>query len=471
MFRDQRLKIRFEMLLRNSCNDDAQHFYLFLYLSIKQFYMKKTFTFLLLILLAASVVSAQRLLTEDFNYATGALTTVSGGNWTPFAGTAKPIQVINANLTYSGYVTNPSPTSGAVLLDTAKSNGENAYAKFSTVSSNTVYCTFLLDVLSVGNLFPNGTGKGEGFISFLPLSNSMANAAGVAIKRASTGFKLGVFPRINPDSVQIAWAKPKFSINTTLLVTMAYQFVPGEGNNLVMLWVNPRTDTLQISPDAQIIDIDSASKPRKFGKLALLQRSSHTPLCEIDAIKVSTDWNDAVLPLRLLSFNVIDNNGYASLSWQTCNEINMNKFEVQKSADAESFVGIGDVAAKNTSCGTTYTFKDPKALAGTAYYRIRMIDNDGSSSLSGIVHIDGKIPTKVSVFPNPVINYLVLAHPKAETGTMLIIVSLNGTVVASYVVQKDAIQTSVDVSTLAKGNYIVVFGNAQLKQTIKIVKQ
>ena len=109
--------------------------------------MKKTFTFLLLILLAASVVSAQRLLTEDFNYATGALTAVSGGNWTPFAGTAKPIQVINANLTYSGYVTNPSPTNGAVLLDTAKSNGENAYAKFSTVSSNTVYCTFLLDVL------------------------------------------------------------------------------------------------------------------------------------------------------------------------------------------------------------------------------------------------------------------------------------------------------------------------------------
>src|SRR6266487_874101 len=220
--------------------------------------MKKTFTFLLLTLLAASVVSAQRLLTEDFNYATGALTTVSGSSWTPFAGTAKPIQVINANLTYSGYVTDPSPTSGAVLLDTAASDGENAYAKFSTASSNTVYCTFLLDVLSADNLFPNGTGKGEAFISFLPLSNSVADAAGVAIKRASTGFKLGVFPRVNKDSVQIAWAKPLFSTNTTLLVTMAYEFVAGEGNNLVMLWVNPRTDTLQQSPDAQLIDIDSA---------------------------------------------------------------------------------------------------------------------------------------------------------------------------------------------------------------------
>ena len=149
----------------------------------------------------------------------------------------------------------------------------------------------------------------------------------------------------------------------------------------------------------------------------------------------------------------------------------MSKFEVQKSLDARSFSAISDVPAKNGPCGTTYTYQDAKALTGIAYYRIRMIDKDGTSNYSGVVSIDGKIPAKISVFPNPVVNYLVLAHPKAEAGTTLKIISTNGSVVASYPVQKDAVQTSVDVSRLAKGSYIVVFGNTQQKQAIKIIKQ
>ena len=100
-----------------------------------------------------------------------------------------------------------------------------------------------------------------------------------------------------------------------------------------------------------------------------------------------------------------------------------------------------------------------------------MIDKDGTSRYSGVVSIDGKIPVEIRVFPNPVVNYLVLAHPKAEAGTTLKIISTNGSVVASYPVQKDAVETSVDVSKLARGSYIVLFENDQQKQSIKIIKQ
>jgi hypothetical protein len=88
-----------------------------------------------------------------------------------------------------------------------------------------------------------------------------------------------------------------------------------------------------------------------------------------------------------------------------------------------------------------------------------------------VVSVNGKIPTKISVFPNPVTNNLVLSHPKALDGAVIRIVSLNGTAVALYNVQKDAVQTSVDVSKLAKGSYIVVYRNGQQQQTIKIIKQ
>jgi hypothetical protein len=438
---------------------------------LKMITMKKSLILFSFTLFAA-YVSAQRLLTEDFNYPIGALVPSSDSSWLHIGGTTKPIQVIAGNLTYPGYVTNPSPTSGLILLDSAKSNAEDVATKFTTVDSGIVYCSFLLDVLLVNNLFSDSSNKGEAFLGFLPSSNNQAFAAGVAIKKTprSGTFRLGVYPRID-STVQIAWSDSGYSINNTLLVTVAYQFVPGNGNNLVMLWVNPAIDSIQPSPDAQAIDLDTATSPRKFARLAFLQRSQRSPRCEIDAVKVSTSWTDAVLPLRLLSFNVIDNNGYASLSWQTCNEINMNRFEVQKSLDARNFAPIGSVSAKNESCGTTYAYNDAKALTGIAYYRLRMVDKDGTSNYSGIVSVDGKLPTKISVFPNPVVNYLVLAHPKAETGTTLKIVSTNGSVVASYPVQKDAVQTSVDVSKLSKGTYIVVFGNTRQKETIKIIKQ
>jgi hypothetical protein len=172
-----------------------------------------------------------------------------------------------------------------------------------------------------------------------------------------------------------------------------------------------------------------------------------------------------------MSFNVVDHNGFANLRWQTCNELNMTNFEIQKSLDARSFSTIGNILAKNGPCGTTYTYNDAKALAGIAYYRIKMVDKDGTANYSGVVSIDGKIPAKISVFPNPVVNYLVLAHPKATGGATLKIMSISGSLVASYPVQKDAVETSVDVSKLARGTYIVVFGDTQQKQTIKIIKQ
>ena len=431
--------------------------------------MKRNFTVLLLSLLAASTVSAQRLLTEDFNYNTGNLVSVSDTVWENFSGDTKFIQVIPGNLSYAGYNTSPVD-SAKIMLDSAAGNAEDVLSRFSREDTGTVYSTFLLNVLSNGNLFTNNSGKGEYFASFLPAGTNTVGLSAVVIRRgvASGTFNLGLLSRTD-STVSIVWANTDYTTNTTLLVAIGYHIIAGDSNNVASLWINPPTDGTQPAPNAEAIDIETGSI--RVSKVALYQRSSRSPQCEIDAIKVSTTWTDAVLPLRLLAFNVINNNGYASLSWQTCNEINVNEFEVQRSTDAQNFVAVGHVQAKNLSCGATYTYSDPKELAGKSYYRIRMVDKDGKSSYSGIVSVDGKLPTKISVFPNPVTDNVSISHPKAENNAIIKIVSLNGAVIATYPVMKDAVQTNINVSKMAKGNYIVVFQNAQQKQTIKIVKQ
>lgn len=434
--------------------------------------MKRICTLLSLCIIVASVASAQRMITEDFNYTTGTLTSVSGGAWTHFSGNTKPITVVSGSLTYTGYYTNPDTNSGKVFLDTAKLNGEDAYIRFPKTDTGTIYCSFLLDVLTVKNIVAHNATLGEYFIAFLPNHNNVTPAAGVAIRRgdAKGTFNLGIFARPN-DTLGITWAPGDYSPNTTVLVTTAYQFVAGDSNNIASLWINPDTNSGQPPADAQAIDIDTKGDPPSLGKLALYQRSLYSPLCYVDAIKVSSSWDDAILPIKLLSFNVIDNNGHASLSWQTCEEVNMQEFQVEKSTDARTFTSIATVAAKNGPCGTTYTYYDAKELAGTAYYRLKMVDKDGHISYSAIVSVNGKLPTKITAVPNPVQNYLVLSHPKADVNATIKIISLNGVVAASYSVQKDAVETSIDVSKLSSGNYIIVFHSGQQYLSTKILKQ
>jgi hypothetical protein len=433
--------------------------------------MKRNFTLLLLSLFATSIVSAQRLFTEDFNYDAGQLNMVSDTVWNTLSGNTNFIQVVSGNLTYPGYVTNPAENSNQIMLDSSSNNkSEDVFAKFAKQDSGTVYCTFLLKVATDGNLISNKSDKGEFFISFLAAKDNANPLAGLAIKRGTAAgtINIGIFPQLTGE---LMYAPDDYSIDDTLLVTFSYQILEGDNNNVVSLWVKTPTQGEQPDPDANATDADTGD-PMKIIKLAIFQRSARTPICNIDAIKVSTTWNDAVLPLRLLSFNVVNSNGYASLTWKTCNEVNVKEFEVQRGTTATSFAPVGHVAAKNsTSCGTTYSYSDTKQLAGVAFYRIRIVDNDGKSSYSGIVRVDGKLPVNISVFPNPVRDNLVLSHPKAVDGATIKVVSLNGATVAAFAVTKDGVQTNVDVSKLAKGNYIVIFQNGSNRQTIQITKQ
>jgi hypothetical protein len=436
--------------------------------------MKKIFTLFLLTFFSVSFVSAQRLLSEDFNYTPGNLT---GNNaWKTFLGSQNPvyIQVVSGNLSYPGYVSDTTTSSSRVMLDTARKNGEAAFARFTSQKTGTIYCSFLLNVLNDSNLVGGNSATGEYFVSLLPNVINSPSYAALQIKRGKRGatFNLGIAARVDSTgSSPVSWADSNYSVNNVYLVTIAYQVVAGDNNNVVSLWVNPRTDSAQGTAQATATDTDAGGDTINIGKVGLFQNSIRTPMCLIDALRVGLSWNDVVLPLQLLSFNVIDNNGFAGLSWQTCNETNVKVFEIQRSADARNFVAIANLAAKNGSCGTTYTYRDAKELAGTAFYRIRVVDNDGQAFYSAVVSISGKVPAKISVFPNPVVNNLVLSHPKAADDAVIKIVSLNGSLVASHKVQKDAVQTSVDVSKLAKGNYIVIFHNAQQLQTIKILKQ
>jgi hypothetical protein len=91
-----------------------------------------------------------------------------------------------------------------------------------------------------------------------------------------------------------------------------------------------------------------------------------------------------VAPLTLLTFSAKAINDHeAVMQWGTAQEENTDKFIVERSSNQRDFASLGSVkAAGNSAMPRNYFFTDKTALTGTSFYRLKMMDNDGSFTYS-----------------------------------------------------------------------------------------
>jgi len=107
-------------------------------------------------------------------------------------------------------------------------------------------------------------------------------------------------------------------------------------------------------------------------------------------------------PVKLSNFTVNQKNTSISLTWKVKEETNFSGFEIQKSFDSKSFESIGFVSGTGEG---NYGFSDNTPKPGNNYYRLKMIDQDGSFEFSKIISQFYHLETSsLLVFPNPVEN-------------------------------------------------------------------
>ncbi|HLX92568.1 MAG TPA: T9SS type A sorting domain-containing protein, partial [Puia sp.] len=109
------------------------------------------------------------------------------------------------------------------------------------------------------------------------------------------------------------------------------------------------------------------------------------------------------LPVKLISFAASNiSNQYILVSWSTSSEKDSKYFEVQRSADGLAYNAIGQVAAAGTSSLIQYyTLRDNNPAHGSNFYRLRIVDKDGTFGYSKVATVlfgAGEIP---EVYPNP----------------------------------------------------------------------
>jgi len=170
---------------------------------------------------------------------------------------------------------------------------------------------------------------------------------------------------------------------------------------------------------------------------------------------------NSVLPLELISFTGTATDNANKIQWTTANEINSSYFELLRSSSTTNFNSIVRINnLGNIGTRETYNYLDKMPIPGRNFYRLKIVDADGSISYSSIISITtGKGNQQLAVYPNPVTNG-VLNLQLPNTAVLEIFNSM-GVLVHSNSLKAGMHQLA--ISHLAKGIYFIRANNEKLK--------
>lgn len=356
--------------------------------------MKKLSWLLLAVALIGSTGFAQ-LMTDNFSYDAGGLTTVASANWIVNTGAGnKVITVADGNLSYGGYA--QSGIGRQISLVSSKTSAEDAYRQFTTISAagSVVYAAYLISVTDTVGIAENTNVSGEYFVAFLPSSSTSFYASRVCIRRGASGntFQLGI--KAGTATAQTPeWYTNDLNVGQTYLIVNSYELVAGTGNDVAKLWVNPSIGAVPPAPNASQTSTSDVADIARFGlRQGSGTTTGTTPNVVIDGINVSEFWGESLLPVQLASFAAVRASDDVQLSWSTISELNNFGFYVERKLDGtSSFTEVPNsfVAGHATTLeGHNYTFTDNTVTSGVWYYRLRQVDLDGKVNYSEPVKVE-----------------------------------------------------------------------------------
>ena len=176
----------------------------------------------------------------------------------------------------------------------------------------------------------------------------------------------------------------------------------------------------------------------------------------------------APLPVTITSISANRNrDNTVAVKWQVENEINIEKYEVERSDDGRNFTGIiteNPVAVNGGSA--TYIKNDMAALKSSVYYyRIKAVSSNGLIQHSSIVRVnDIKSDAEIKIYPNPVTGKIVnISFSGIEAGKYKVeMISNLGQVIVlgEAEILNGSLTRSFKIESVAAGHYVIVISNA-----------
>jgi GEVED domain/Secretion system C-terminal sorting domain len=181
----------------------------------------------------------------------------------------------------------------------------------------------------------------------------------------------------------------------------------------------------------------------------------------------------AVVPITLTDFKGENTENGNSLRWQTVTEIQSSHFEIERSWDGQKFESIGRMAAQGKT--DFYAFLDKNSTAQLTYYRLKMVNKDGSFDYSKIISLlERNAKSAYSLFPNPTKGSLTLqisAYTEGSIQVSFLNVMGQKVLEISQKTVEGLNKINLDLSALPNGVYVgEILENGKPLQNLKVIK-
>ncbi|SEJ03001.1 Por secretion system C-terminal sorting domain-containing protein [Dyadobacter koreensis] len=167
---------------------------------------------------------------------------------------------------------------------------------------------------------------------------------------------------------------------------------------------------------------------------------------------------DSPLPVELTYFSAKMQYCYALLEWRTAAEKDVDHFLVEQSVDGRKYFTAGKLLPEAKTSNTYKT--EISLLDGNNYFKLKIVDTDGSFAYSHIVSVRNNCAgsATVTLYPNPVGDFVNLKFPAAMPSHLPIsIYDLNGKVVLQNPARSQTGENTMrlQVDSLIPGKYFI----------------
>ena len=172
----------------------------------------------------------------------------------------------------------------------------------------------------------------------------------------------------------------------------------------------------------------------------------------LDSTMVGAGTPIVPLPVKLLTFMGEIKDGSAVLNWNVVDEFGLLQYEVEASLNGNEFNKIGVVAATNTD---TYRFV-ASLTASKNYYRLKMVNKDGSYLYSKVILIASNENRLVAIYPNPAKDFVTVFSKNISPNITLLIKNVLGrTVLEKTLTNNSSATITISTNRLSNGSYFL----------------
>jgi hypothetical protein len=181
----------------------------------------------------------------------------------------------------------------------------------------------------------------------------------------------------------------------------------------------------------------------------------------------------SILPILISDFTGQAQNTESVLSWDITSVDNGKDIVILRSADGYNFDSIGVVTVDGQlSLLGQHTFDDASPLAGKNYYRLELVNTDGTTSYSTIVAVtfgQAAVTNNITILGNPLTSELRLSGITGDKG-IVVIYDAMGRIMQEASTQGVTGILSISCNNLPRGQYFAKVIQDNASQTLSFVK-